>query len=165
MIKLSFTQEVIDQLFAARYEHPHPMVQKRMEALYLKSQGLQNSRIADLLRMSRRTLQNWIHLFEKEGVSGLKKFNYKGQRSKLHQHSETIEEHFRKNPPKSIRDACLTIEKLTGLKRGETPVRAFLKAMGMSLRKTGAIPGKADPVAQEEFKKNARANTGRRPSR
>ncbi len=122
-----------------------------------------NSRIADLLRMSRRTLQNWIHLFEKEGVSGLKKFNYKGQRSKLHQHSETIEEHFRKNPPKSIRDACLTIEKLTGLKRGETPVRAFLKAMGMSLRKTGAIPGKADPVAQEE--KNARANTGRCPSR
>ena len=121
----------------------------------VKSQGLQNSHIAQLLRMSRRTLQKWIHIFENEGINGLKRFHYKGQRSKLHEHTETIEEHFRKSPPKSIGDACAAIQKITGLKRGETPVRKFLKGMGMSLRKTGAVPGKANPAAQEEFKKNA----------
>lgn len=153
MIKITFTEQIIDQLFRERYEHPHPLVQRRMEALYLKSQGLKNVQISTMLRMSRRTLQTWIHIFEKEGIEGLKKFNYKGQRSRLHDHTETIEEHFRRQPPKSVQEACLKIEQLTGLKRGETPVRKFLKSMGMSLRKTGAVPGKADPEKQEEFKK------------
>lgn len=153
MIKLHFTQQAIDQLFHERYEHPHPLVQRRMEALYLKSQGLKNLQIAQMLRMSRRTLQTWIHIFEKEGVEGIKRFNYKGQRSKLHTHTETLEEYFRKHPPKSIQEARLKIEEITGLKRGETPVRKFLKSMGMSLRKTGAVPGKANPAEQEEFKK------------
>lgn len=153
MIKLTFTQESIDQLFRERYEHPHPLIQRRMEALYLKSQGFKNLQIAQLLRMSRRTLQKWIHIFEKEGVDGLKKFNRTGQRSKMHNHSETIEDYFREHPPRTIREACLKIEELTGLRRGETPVRKFLKSMGMSLRKTGAVPGKANPASQEEFKK------------
>lgn len=153
MIEVSFTQESIDQLFRERYEHPHPLIQRRMEALYLKSQGLKNLQIAKLLRMSRRTLQKWLHVFEKEGVEGLKKFNRTGQKSKLHDHSQSIEDYFRDHPPRSIREACQRIEELTGLKRGETPVRKFLKSMGMSLRKTGAVPGKADPAAQDEFKK------------
>jgi transposase len=153
MIRLSFTQEAIDQLFHERYEHPHPLIQRKMEALYLKSQGLQNSHIANLLRITRRTLQKWLNIYEKEGIEGLKKLHYKGQRSKLHEHSKTIEEYFRENPPRSIQEACLTIEKITGIKRGETPVRQFLKSLGMTLRKTGLVPGKANPTAQEEFKK------------
>jgi transposase len=153
MIRVTFTPQIIDQLFRERYEHPHPLVQRRMEALYLKSQKLKNLQISETLRVSRRTLQTWIHIFEKEGVEGLKKFNYKGQRSKLHAHTETIEEYFRKHPPRSIQEACFKVEELTGLKRGETPVRKFLKSMGMSLRKTGGVPGKADPVKQEDFKK------------
>ena len=71
----------------------------------------------------------------------------------MHVHTETIEGYFREHPPKSIQEACLKIEELTSLKRGETPVRKFLKSIGMSLRKTGAVPGKADPAVQEEFKK------------
>lgn len=153
MIEISFTEESIDQLFRERYEHPHPLIQRRMEALYLKSQGLKNLQIAQILRMSRRTLQKWLHAFENEGIEGLKRFNRTGQKSKLHNHSQSIEDYFRDHPPRSIREACLKIEELTGLKRGETPVRSFLKSIGMSLRKTGAVPGKADPVAQEEFKK------------
>ena len=153
MIEVSFTEESIEQLFRERYEHPHPLIQRRMEALYLKSQGLKNLQIAKILRMSRRTLQKWLHLFEKEGVEGLKRFNRTGQKSKLHNHSQSIEDYFREHPPRSIREACLKIEELTGLKRGETPVRKFLKSIGMSLRKTGAVPGKADPILQEEFKK------------
>ena len=79
----------------------------------------------------------------------------------MHVHTETIEGYFREHPPKSIQEACLKIEELTSLKRGETPVRKFLKSIGMSLRKTGAVPGKADPAVQEEFKKNTRASFGR----
>ena len=47
------------------------------------------------------------------------------------------------------------IEGLTSLKRSETQVREFLKAIGMKCRKVGMLPAKADPQAQENFKTQA----------
>ena len=43
MIKIEFSAEEVDALELERYHHPDPKVQKKMEALYLKSQ--QRSRI------------------------------------------------------------------------------------------------------------------------
>ncbi len=40
MIYINFSQEEINQLNYERYHYPHPLVQKRMEVLYLKSQKL-----------------------------------------------------------------------------------------------------------------------------
>jgi hypothetical protein len=37
IIKIEFTPEEIDALEYERYHHPEPKVQKKMEALYLKS--------------------------------------------------------------------------------------------------------------------------------
>jgi hypothetical protein len=45
------------------------------------------------------------------------------------------------------------IEKLTGLKRGEVQIGSFLKRVGLTRRKIGMIPAKADVQRQEEFKK------------
>ena len=40
MIHIEFTEEQINELKSERYHHPHPRVQRKMEALFLKSQGL-----------------------------------------------------------------------------------------------------------------------------
>jgi len=40
MIKINFTETDITQLKYERYHHPHPRVQRKMEALLLKSHGL-----------------------------------------------------------------------------------------------------------------------------
>jgi len=40
MIQINFSPEEIESLKYERYHHPHPHVQKKMEALYLKSQGI-----------------------------------------------------------------------------------------------------------------------------
>ena len=40
MIHIEFTEEQINELRHERYSHPHPRVQRKMEALFLKSQGL-----------------------------------------------------------------------------------------------------------------------------
>jgi transposase len=49
------------------------------------------------------------------------------------------------------------IEKLTGVHRGLTQVRMFLRGLNMKYRKTGCVPGKADTpekrAEQEEFLK------------
>ncbi len=39
MIQIAFTQADIEQLYYERFHCPHPQVQQRMEALYLKALG------------------------------------------------------------------------------------------------------------------------------
>ena len=40
MILIDLTPEEIEALHYKRYHYPHPKVQRKMEALWLKSQGL-----------------------------------------------------------------------------------------------------------------------------
>ena len=58
------------------------------------------------------------------------------------------------------------IRKLTGLSRSPTQVRLFLREKcGMKRLKTGTLPAKADPEAQEAFKKNNLNRVWRKPKR
>ena len=50
MIVIDFTQEAIEALNYQRYHHPHPRVQRKMEALWLKSQGLPHHQICGVER-------------------------------------------------------------------------------------------------------------------
>jgi hypothetical protein len=56
MIKIEFTTDEIEKLNYERYHYPHPKVQKKMEALYLKSQGLPHNQILRLCHISESTL-------------------------------------------------------------------------------------------------------------
>ena len=40
MVKLEFTADERQRLHDERYHHPHPRVQRKMEALWLKSHGV-----------------------------------------------------------------------------------------------------------------------------
>jgi len=40
MIQIHFSDEEIEALKCERYHHPHPRVQRKMEALLLKSQNI-----------------------------------------------------------------------------------------------------------------------------
>jgi transposase len=155
MLQVEFSQEDIDALFKQRYLHPHPWVQERMEALYLKSQKMPHGEIRRLLKISSRTLVNWIRMYQQGGIEGLKRLQWKGARSALTEHRSTLEEYFKKHPPISVKDARTKIKELTGVERSEALVRRFLHSLNMRFRKTGNVPGKADLVKQEEFKKKS----------
>jgi transposase len=151
MIQIAFTEAEIAALDYERYRHPSPHVQKRMEVVYLKSQAVPHGEIARLCRMSRQTVVTILHLYQHEGIERLKHFHFAGQPSALNPHQSTLEAHFRAHPPRTVAEAQATIEQLTGIRRSPTQIRAFLKRMGMQLRKVGAIPGRAhDPVKQQE---------------
>jgi transposase len=155
MIKLTFTDSDIEQLHYERFHHPHPRVQRKMEALYLKSQGYQHREIAQLLRITGPTLLSYLQDYQLGGVEKLKELTFYRPESELKQHQASLETYFRANPPKSLAQATAKIEKLTGIVRSREQVRQFLKSMGMSCRRVGVLPAKADPAAQEEFlKKN-----------
>ena len=151
MISIDFTPEQIETLHHERFHHPHPRVQEKMEAVYLKAQGVPHKDICRLSRISENTLRTYLRQFQEGGVERLKRLDFAVPTSKLADHRETLEDHFRKNPPRSAGQAADDIHRLTGIRRGPTQVRKFLAGMGMKLRKMGLIPAKADADEQARF--------------
>jgi transposase len=151
MIKIEFTEEEIQALNYERYHHPHPHVQRKMEALWLKSQELTHKDICRLTRISPNTLRNYLREYIRGGIDALKVLNFYQPQSELNQHKQTIESYFREHPPASVKEAMAKIEELTGIKRSENRIREFLKSIGMAPRKVSMIPAKADPDEQERF--------------
>jgi transposase len=151
MIKLTFTSADIEALHYERFNHPHPRVQRKMEALYLKSQGLPHGQIATLLRISEPTLVSYFWAYKDGGIDRLKELKFRRPESELKQHQSTLEAYFRDNPPKTLAQAAAKIKELTGIERSREQVRCFLKSMGMKCRRVGVVPAKADPEVQEAF--------------
>ena len=119
--------EIQDVLNHERYHHPVPLVQRRMEVLWLKSLGLPHDLIAKAAGISENTMREYFALYAEGGVEKLKEVHYFCPQSKLAAHVTSLEAYFRANPPASIKEAQSEIEELTGIKRSETQVREFLK--------------------------------------
>ncbi len=60
MIRITFTKEEVEQLRYERFNHPHPRVQIKMEALLLKSQGLEHKKIGKILGICQDTLRPYV---------------------------------------------------------------------------------------------------------
>jgi len=151
MIKLEFTEETINQLDYERYHHPHPRVQRKMNVLYLKSQGVTHQEIKRIEHICENTLLAYLRQYQDGGVERLKEIHFYSPKSELAQYTQTIEDYFLKNPPATINEAVAKIEELTGIRRSREQVRVFLKGLGLSPRKVGMIPAKADVQVQEKF--------------
>jgi transposase len=127
MREFVFSEEVLAEIRQERYHHPHPRVQRRMEILWLKSQGLIHAEIAVLADVSPRSVQRCLDEFEEGGLDRVRLLGWKGKSCALDAHHRSLEQHFVENPPRSAREAQKAIEELTGIKRGLSQVRAFLK--------------------------------------
>ena len=126
-IQLNLTQEILKEVHYQRYNHPAPLVQKRMEAIWLKGHGLPHAQIAELVDVSENTIRDYFELFQQGGIEKLKELNYYRPGSELHTYIVSLEIYFRENPPASIKEAQSEIETITGVKRSETQVAEFLK--------------------------------------
>jgi transposase len=153
MIQVSFTPEAIESLHHERFHHPHPRVRLKMEALYLKSQGLAHGDIARLCRIAETTLQRYLKSYREGGVEALKALTFYRPQSALAVQRELLAADFSARPPATVAEATARIKEVTGIERKPTQVRQFLKSLGMKPLKVGMIPAKADAEAQEAFKK------------
>ena len=129
MRRFTFPSEILDTIRHERYHHPHPRVQQKMEVLWLKSQGFTHEDIARLADTSRRSVQRYLDEFAAGGLERIRRLPWKGRANELAAHRASLEDHFLENPPRSSREAQATIERETGLRRGLTQVRAFLKKL------------------------------------
>jgi transposase len=145
-IQLEITPEILKEVHYQRYHHPVPLVQRRMEAVWLKGHRLPHAQIAQLVGVTENTIRDYFQLYQQGGIEKLKELNYYRPESALNNHITSLEAHFLDNPPASIKEAQSEIEAITGIKRSETQVAEFLKKNSISVAgKWGRFQQKLTP--------------------
>src|SRR5215813_10197825 len=142
MRQFTFSPEVLAAIRHDRYHHAHPRVQQKMEVVWLKSQGCTHQDIARLAAVSRRSVQRYLDEFADGGLPRLRRLPWKGKANELAAHHASLEDYFLENPPRSTREAQAAIEQQTGVRRGLTQVRTFLKKVSAC---AGAKSGPSRP--------------------
>jgi transposase len=156
MRPIRFTEEDRRALAHDRYCYPDPRVQRKMEVLWLKSHGLNHDDIAAYADVSRRTVQRYLDEYLEGGLPRLRRCRWHHPEGVLAGHAATLGDYFRQHPPRCAKQARAIIEQQTGVRRGLSQVRHFLKdRLGLRWRKTGAIPVPPKETVEEHARKQA----------
>jgi transposase len=102
--------------------------------------GLKRTQAAQLAEVGLATVEHYVAAFRDGGLAGLRRWGVQGPVSDLAAYRDAIRESFERQPVSTIAEACVRIEQLTGLQRGPTQVRRFLKALGLKWQRIRAIP-------------------------
>jgi transposase len=157
MREFSFSDDELKAIAKDRYEHPHPHVLRKMEVLWLKSHGLPHEQVAKLAGVSLRTVQRYLDEYLEGGLEQVRRCKWRGPKTELLQHEQSIQEYFWDHPPRNTKEAAKVIFEQTGVRRGLTQVRAFLKDhLGLRYRKVAAIPVPPKKTIEEHAQEQAR---------
>lgn len=138
--RIKLTDEEQQVVNEERESHPNPVVRRRMLVLWLLHCGLTRVEAAQVAVVGRATVERVVEAFRDGGLDGLRQWNRKGPTSELAPYRVLIRESFEKEPVRSVVEAADRIEKMTGLRRGPTQVRKFMKGLGMKWQCMRAVP-------------------------
>ena len=133
MLKIDILATDIPLLKHERYNHPHPHVMRKTNVLYLKSLGFSNKDICKIVGVCDNTIREYFNQYKEGGIERLKEINFYQPISELSEYSGSIEKYLTENPPTSTSQASAMIERITGIKRGKTQVRNFLKTLKLNI--------------------------------
>jgi transposase len=108
--------------------------------LWLLHHGLTHRKVAEIVRIGRTTVHRYVVAFQEGGLDGLRRWNPNRPASEMAAYRDLIRESFEKQPARTIAEACDRIFQLTGLRRGPSQVRQFLKDLGLKFNRVRAIP-------------------------
>ena len=123
-----------------RTSHPNLQVRDKMWTIWLLHCGLTRQKAAEIVGVSRATVQRYVEAYRQGGLDELRRSNVQRPPSELAAFRDIIRASFEEKPACTIAEACDRIEKLTGLHRSPTQVRKFLKDLGMKWQRIRAIP-------------------------
>jgi transposase len=152
MLQLEFRFEDIEFFERQRFEHPHPWLQRKFEALFLKSHHLPHQTICELCGICGNTLRRYLIEYQQGGLAHVQELPFHRPSSVLESHRGFLREEFTLRPVATVREAAARIAELTGVRLCLTQTRDWLHRLGLKWRKVAPIPAKADPAAQAELK-------------
>jgi transposase len=139
-LRIRLTEEEQRVVNEERSAHPNPRVREKMLVLWLLHNGATRQYAAKVACVSRATVQRYVAAFREGGLDSLRRWNPNRPESELAAYRELIRESFEKQPVRTIAEACERIFQLTGLRRGPSQVRKFLKDMGLKFLRVRPIP-------------------------
>jgi transposase len=139
-----FRVELMDEeqrvVIEERESHPESHVRRKMLVLWSLHCGLKRQQAAKVAGVGLATVERYVAAYREGGLEGLRRWGVKGPVSDLAAWTGAIRDSFEQRPVSTIAEACVRIEELTGLKRGQTQVRKFLKGLGLKWQRVRAIP-------------------------
>ena len=139
-LRIHLTEEQQRVVNKERSNHPNPRVRKKMLALWLLHNGLTRENAAKIVGIGRATIQRYLAAFREDGLEGLRRWEPNRPVSEMASYRDLIHESFEKQPVRTVAEATERIFQLTGLRRGPTQVRKFLKDMGLRFLRVRPIP-------------------------
>ena len=124
-----------------RESDPDPYVRRRMWTLWLLHCGATREQAAKFVGVAVSTIERFVSEYRTGGLDGLfRRCEHSKPTSELAAHQEAIRRSFEAQPVRTVAEACQRIFELTGIRRGQSQVRAFMKGMGMKCQRVRAIP-------------------------
>jgi len=136
MRHFEFSRDVLAEIERDRFRHPDPLVQQRMEVLWLKAHSETHMRIAELAGLGRATVQRILDQYEAGGLESVRTFHWHVPTSELAPYQQLLEAEFRQRPPHTVAEACQRIEQLTGCGAGRRGSASFC------VKRWGCVGGK-----------------------
>lgn len=155
-------QDEIRRSGEARYDH-------RLHGLLLVAHGMSCREVAHLLGNSPRTVENWVHRFEQEGLAGLIDGDRAGRPTRLDEKQlGEVGKALRKSPEDfglvgriwDGKTLSVWIEQQFGITLGVRQCQRLFRSLGFRLRKPRPLIAHADPELQAQHKKTPRADEG-----
>src|SRR5271165_1423658 len=150
-------QQEIQRSEDSRYDH-------RLHGVLLIAQGLTCPEVAGLLGDAPRTVEYWIHNFEKNGLAGLLEGERSGRPGRLSEaQMRQIDAVLRKTPRQAGlkgnlwdgKTLAAWIERRYGVTLGVRQCQRTFRRLGFRLRKPRPAIAQADPELQRAHKKNS----------
>jgi transposase len=142
MARISINLSEAEQATVAseRYSHPDLHVRRKMLVLWSVHAGLTRLQAGHVAGVGRATVQRYLAAYRDGGLDGLRRWGVVGPVSDLAQHVQEISASLSQTPVRTVAEAADRIEQLTGLQRGLTQTRVFLKDLGFRWQRTRAVP-------------------------
>jgi len=102
--------------------------------------GATQAAVARTFGVGRATVQRYLATYRADGLDGLRRWNVVGPVSALADHADQIKASLSETPVRTVAEAADRIQQLTGLSRGLTQTRVFLKDLGLRWQRTRAVP-------------------------
>src|SRR6266446_5581029 len=139
-LRLQLTEEEQRIVSEERLSHPNERIRERMLVIWLLHNGVTRQKAAEIVEVGRASVQRFVAAFRDGGLDGLRRWDPNRPESELATFRELIRESFAKQPVRTVAEACDRIDQLTGLRRGPSQVRKFLKDLGLKFQRVRMVP-------------------------
>lgn len=120
--------------------------------LILLDDGFSYKEVAQLLLIGEGTVRSCYSKYLEDGIDGALSLHHHGKSMKLKEIPlSELSDFIEKNTPSSALIVRAYIEKTWGIQYSLAGVTAILHRLGFKYKKPKLIPGKLDPLAQEQF--------------